>query len=189
MSSASRMLSASMSLNSPLALKVLNGVLFNISWFAVVVGNSIVPAPIVVGVHLAIHFALMGRGRAELGLIACVSVLGVLMDQLLFALGVFVVDGQATLPPVWLSCLWPIFATTLAHAFSGFQGRMVLSAVLGVLGGGGSFVAGTRLSEVDFADPFWGAVILASLWAVMFPLLMMMAARMVPNSDDENATA
>ncbi len=156
---------------------VLNGTLFNISWFAIVLTHSPYIAPLVVAVHLAVHFSLLGRGMAEARFIALVTAIGAALDQVQFALGVFVVDGARSLGPLWLSCLWPVFATTLGHAFAGFRTRTVTAALVGGIGGGGSYVAGTRLSDVGFADPLLGPIALGVTWAVMFPLLLRLAAR------------
>ncbi|MFT4614325.1 MAG: hypothetical protein ACI9NT_001470 [Bacteroidia bacterium] len=173
-------------INSPTALKVVNGLLFNVSWFTLVMAHNVVPAPVVAAVHLAVHFALMGRGKSELLLIILVGCAGALLDQALFAFGVFLVDGQHALPPLWLSCLWPVFATTLLHAFSGFHYRPVLALLLGAVGGTTSYVAGASLSDVSFADPFWGPVTLAVIWGVLFPLMMMLARR---DAETSNAPA
>lgn len=154
---------------------VLNGTLFNISWFAIVLTHSPYIAPLVVALHLAIHFSLLGRGWPEARFIALVTAIGAALDQGQFALGVFVVEGARSLGPLWLSCLWPVFATTLAHAFAGFRTRTVPAALVGGLGGGGSYLAGTRLSNVDFADPVLGPIILGVTWAVAFPLLLRLA--------------
>ena len=149
-----------------------NGLLFNVTWLVIVVTASPVIAPLAAALHLAVHFALMGKGIPELKVVAQVSVLGIIIDQLLFYLGVFTVAGAPALPPVWLSCLWPVLATTLMHAFSGLQGRYALAAVFGAVGGAASFVAGTRLTSVAFASAVYGPVIIAAVWAVLFPLLL-----------------
>lgn len=159
-------------------VKLTNGTLFNVSWFAVVTTASVLVAPLVVVLHIAIHYALVGFRRRELVLIGAVTALGLVIDQILFRTGVFTLDGVLSAPPLWLTCLWPLLATTLMHAFSVLQQRHVLAVVMGAVGGGLSYLAGTRLSIVDFADPFWGPIILASLWAVLMPSLLFLAARL-----------
>ncbi|MCB1844241.1 MAG: DUF2878 family protein, partial [Halioglobus sp.] len=52
------------------------------------------------------------------------------------------------------------------------------------VGGAGSYVAGARLSDVEFAAPLAGTLILAGLWGVLFPLLLKLAARWVPGDGD-----
>jgi hypothetical protein len=164
-------------------LKFANAVLFNISWLAIVVTQSAGVALAIVALHLAAHFTFVGRGRTEVLLVALVSVIGFALDQLLFLLGVFNLAGQDAAAPLWLSCLWPVFATTLMHAFGSLQHRPVLAALIGAAGGALSYVAGTRLSAVEFADPLWGPVAVAALWALLFPLLLALSARLGRASD------
>ena len=53
------------------------------------------------------------------------------------------------------------------------------------MGGGGSYIAGTRLSDVDFAHPLIGPVVLGVIWAVLFPLLLRLAVRFMEELRDE----
>tara|TARA_R110002073_G_scaffold1286_2_gene9042 strand:+ start:344 stop:883 length:540 start_codon:yes stop_codon:yes gene_type:complete len=161
---------------------VTNAIFFNISWFVIVVTQSALIGPAQAVLHLLLHFWLIGRGVAELRLIAVVLVLGIGVDQLMFASGVLSAPG-VSLAPVWLSCLWPVFATTLCHAFRGFHDRTVLAVLLGAFGGAGSYVAGARLSEVDIASPVIGTLVLALVWGVLFPLLLKLAAHWVPEHE------
>ncbi len=151
---------------------LLNAMMFNVTWLIIVTTESSLLAPAMVALHLLVHFAVMGKGRVELRLIAQVTLLGVALDQLLFHFEVFLVSGRAALPPLWLTCLWPVLATTLMHAFSGLQNRHVFAALLGAIGGAASFVAGTRLTAVSFESTLWGPFIIAVLWAVLFPVLL-----------------
>jgi hypothetical protein len=151
---------------------ILNGLMFNVTWLVIVTSESPVVAPVVALLHLLIHFAVMGKGYIELRVIAQVTLIGVVLDQLLFYFQVFNVSGQAALPPLWITCLWPVLATTFMHAFSGLQSRYVLAALLGGIGGAASFIAGTRLTSVAFESALYGPLVIAVLWAVIFPLLL-----------------
>lgn len=117
-----------------------------------------------------------------------VSLIGLTIDQILFAAGVFLSPTSVAFAPLWISCLWPVLATTLMHAFSALQSRLILASIAGAIGGGMSYIAGTRLSDVDFASPLWGPVFMAALWSFLFPLLLMVArsknpAEVVSNAD------
>jgi hypothetical protein len=163
--------------------RLANAALFNLSWFAIVVTQQAAIALAVVALHLVAHVVLVGRDRGEMLLIALVSLIGVALDQLLFLLGVFNVGGQSALAPLWLSCLWPVFATTLLHAFASLQGRPWIAALVGGVGGAVSYVAGVHLSDVEFASALWGPVIVGVLWALLFPLLLAWAARLSRSAD------
>lgn len=163
---------------------VANAIFFNISWFVIVITHSPIIGPAQALMHLLLHFWLIGRGTSEVRLIGVVVAIGLVIDQLLFASGVLVVAGAAAAAPIWLSCLWPVFATTLSHAFRSFQQRTALAVLFGAVGGAGSYVAGARLSDVEFAAPLAGTLILAAIWGVLFPLLLKLAARWVPGDAD-----
>jgi hypothetical protein len=157
---------------APIAYTLVNGLMFNITWFAIVTTESVVVAPILAALHLLIHFTLMGKGFVELKVIAQVTLIGIVLDQLLFYLNVFTVEGVPALPPLWLSCIWPVLATTFMHAFAGLQTRYWLASALGAVGGAFSFIAGTGLTSVAFESDLLGPVIIGALWAVLFPLLL-----------------
>lgn len=169
-------------MNRTLLYTVVNGLLFNVTWLVIVATQSSIIAPLAAALHLLVHFAVMGNGYREVKVIAQVTLVGVIIDQLLFYLGVFTLAGAPALPPLWLSCLWPVLATTLMHAFSGLQNRYVLAAALGGVGGAASFIAGTRLTSVAFESALYGPVIIAVVWALVFPLLLQIPRL---NSDDE----
>jgi hypothetical protein len=149
--------------------------MFNISWLAIVSSETLWVALPVVLAHLAIHQLWLVRGWREPLFILAVSLFGVLLDQFLFAIGVFTLEGERALAPLWLSCLWPVLATTFNHAFSTLQRNPLLAAVLGAAGGLGSYYAGTAMSAVDFGDPAVGLVAISLLWAVLFPALAVAA--------------
>lgn len=151
---------------------IINGLMFNITWLVIVTSESAVIAPFAALLHLLIHFAVMGKGYIELKVVFQVALIGVVVDQLLFYFQVFTVAGSAALPPVWMFCLWPVLATTVMHAFSALQGRHLLAAVLGGVGGVASFIAGTRMTGVEFASALFGPAIIAVVWAGLFPLLL-----------------
>jgi hypothetical protein len=151
---------------------IINSLMFNITWLAIVMTQSSVLAPGIVVLHLLAHFALMGKGQPELRLIVLTSICGFALDQLLFRAGIFTLAGVSSHAPVWLSCLWPVLATTLMHTFSGLSKRLLLAVAVGAIGGAASYTAGTRMSEVAFGSAQFGPLILASLWAILFPLLL-----------------
>lgn len=156
---------------------ILNGLLFNISWFAIVSTHSATLAPAIAALHLTLHFLLIGRGRQEAFFIAAVTLFGALLDQTLFYSGVFTISGQPALGPLWITCLWPVVATTCMHAFSGLNGRLWLAVLCGGIGGAGSYIAGTSLSDVSFGSATWGPWIMGGLWAILFPALLSVASR------------
>ena len=156
----------------PAARALANGLLFNISWFAIVATHSNTLAPIIAGAHLLVHFMFFGTGRNEVLLILGITLVGLLLDNLMFAAGIFIVAGVPAPSPWWLSCLWPVLGTTLMHAFSTLQQRLILASIVGAAGGTASYMGGTRLSDIDFGDPIFGPMTIALIWAIAFPALL-----------------
>lgn len=77
------------------------------------------------------------------------------------------------LPPLWLTCLWVLFGTTMGYAMRVFHGRLWTSAAVGALFAPMSYFGGARLAGVPLMQPEWFALLLiALLWAVIFPLLI-----------------
>ncbi len=92
-----------------------NALLFQLGWFACVLGARH-PALLAVAVAcLVTHLSCLAR-PGEVRLIVAVSLCGWLTDSLLLALGVFEFGGHRWLPPFWLLLLWPVFACTLRHS-------------------------------------------------------------------------
>jgi len=162
---------------------IANAILFNLSWLAIVLTQSPIIAPLIVALHLLLHCSVMGKGKGELRLIAGVTLGGAIIDQMMFKAGVFNLAGQPGLAPLWMTCLWPVFATTLMHSFAVLQNRVWLAAACGALGGALSYIAGVRLSAMEFASPLWGPVLVGILWSAVFPLLLQIAARLQDQRD------
>ncbi len=160
-----------------MSYRLLNGVMFNIAWLGIVISQSSLIAPAVVIALLTAHLALMGKGPREWRFIAGFALTGFCVDQLLFRTGLFTVAGSVASPPLWMTCLWPALGTTFMHAFAALTDRPFLAAVVGGVGGGASYIAGTRLTEVAFAADISGPIIVAVLWAIIFPVALGIANR------------
>ena len=181
-----RVMSAQERPDDEVASMLANGLLFNISWLAIVYTHSLIPATAIAISHLSLHFILVGYGIIEARLVFDVSLIGFLLDQCLFAAGMLTVAGELSFAPLWISCLWPVLATTLMHVFSGLRRRPVLACAVGAVGGAGSYMLGTRLSDVEFASQFCGPIIMAVSWAIIFPALLAAAAR--PDCDQRDSS-
>lgn len=154
---------------------LINGLMFNLSWLVIVANHSDALAMLVVAVHLCLHFLLFAGGWREALLVLGVSLVGYVIDQWVFLSGILVQTSGLTSPPLWLSCLWPVFATTLLHLFAFLINRPLLAIPLGALGGSLSYVAGSRLANVQFVAWPEGPLVLALLWALLMPFLVVTA--------------
>lgn len=150
--------------------------MFNLSWFLIVSSQNAAVSWLVALAHVLVHLAVFGRGRGEVLLIIAAGLYGLLLDQVLFVAGVLKAPGLGA--PLWLSALWPVFACTLLHAFSGLRTRPLLASVVGAVGGYASYRLGASLSAIEFGSP-GAAIVIALLWAGLFPLALIVAESFV----------
>ena len=157
--------------------KVFNASLFNIAWLVCVIfGNlAAVMACVVV---LFLHFFLVSRNPSEASLLIKVFIFGWLIDTTLFSGRILASDGGGIFPPLWLSCLWLLFATTLNHCFAWFQHHKIAAVIVGAIAGPSSYFAGCQLSAVAIGEPSSTSLLIISLfWAVIFPVVLSWANR------------
>jgi hypothetical protein len=103
-----------------------------------------------------------------------VTATGMLVDQLLFILRVLVSDAGAA-APLWLSALWPVFATTCMHAFARLGRDLRVAALVGGAGGYASYRVGVGVSDIAFGCSPGSGLVLAALWGVLFPSLLVLS--------------
>jgi hypothetical protein len=153
-----------------------NAVLFQLGWFACVLGGNsywlIVPVAV-----LLVHVLWTSAWAAEGKLLLWVTGLGVLLDSSLLMLGVFDFATQGPLIPLWLALLWAVLATTLNHCLAWAATPWWRASLLGAVGGPMSYYAGSQMAGVNLPLGLWPSMLLlAALWAVVFPGLLWLAA-------------
>jgi hypothetical protein len=74
--------------------------------------------------------------------------------------------------------LWVAFATTLNASMNWLKGRRLLAFVFGAVGGPLAYFAGAKLGGVTFHDPAMALAALALGWAIITPVLVLIAQRL-----------
>lgn len=162
----------------PLTTKLLNVTIYQVGWFCCVLGAAwgfpiagALCALLLAGLHLLL--AVCRKNEALLMLAACL--LGILIDSLQQALGLFSFTRDPVWPfwlPLWVVVIWAQFATLLRYALHWLTGRYGLAAVLGGLGGPLAYWGGIRLGAASFGDkPILTIMTLSLVWALVTPLL------------------
>lgn len=155
-----------------------------IGWLACVLGGAQgLPAlgPVVVAGIVAIHLFLAEKPGIELRLIAIVALIGLAWDSALVATGFMsypsgtVVTGLA---PYWIVAMWVLFATALNVGLSWLKGNLLLASLFGGVGGALAFFGGYRLGGVYMPDLAAGLAAQAVGWAIIMPLLTVIASRL-----------
>lgn len=161
--------------------KLVNVVLFQIAWFAAVLGAArgmLWLGPIVMIPILAIHMALQQNRQGEMKLLLAAGVLGFLFDTIFVAGGVFT-PLQHLFPrpfsPPWMVCLWLNFAATLNVSMAWLSGRYLLAAAFGAIGGPLAYYSGAGLGATEALPTPNGMLLLAVGWGLMTPLLVWLA--------------
>ena len=162
---------------------LLNFVLFQAGWFACVIGagEGISWLPLAATTALlVVHLSfVVGDGARELRLLAAVTVGGSVLSAfnvangaVRFAPGLFEVAGV----PVWIVCLWALFATLLRHSLAWLRGRPALAALAGLIGSPLSYSAAAGLGAVAIHPEFArGPLVLGLTWAVAVPAAVAVA--------------
>jgi Protein of unknown function (DUF2878) len=160
-----------------------NFVLFQIGWFACVLGAAhdrpwigVLSVALIAAWHLA-------RARfpaREAILLTLAAACGVVFDSTLSQLGIahftsgVVVAGLA---PLWMIALWILFATTLNVSLRWLHSRLAMAAALGFVGGALAYYSGVRLGAMTLTPPGTALAIVALGWSLLTPLLLAAARR------------
>lgn len=150
--------------------RLLNLALFQLGWLICLYGGDGWALMCCV-LLLLVHTRFVMTDTREVAIILCFTALGCAVDSLLSLAGVFLFDNDVLVIPLWLVCIWSLFATTLCHGFLWLRERLLLASLLGGVFGTASYVAGSKIAAVSFGMPFWLTVtVLALVWAMIFPL-------------------
>ena len=153
-----------------------NILLFQFGWFACVLGGN-ETALITTIVILTIHVRWIGEWKKEREVLVISLLLGSAIDSFLGNLNILVFSGECRLLPVWLACLWLLFATTLRHSLDWTRQHRFAGALIGMTGGPVSYFAGSKLTDVELMQPPWlTLLILSAIWAAVIPVLQTFSA-------------
>lgn len=160
--------------------KFWNFVLFQLGWFACIIGaaNHQVFWPVIITwVYLAIHIWRSDQASSEMGLMLKASIFGVSADSLISLSGFIVFDDawpSHYLSPIWMWTLWALFASTINGSLSWLRGKPLLGAALGVIAGPLSYEAGIRMGAASWGPngQIGGLIVLAVVWGMAVPVFL-----------------
>ena len=160
---------------------ILNVVAFQVGWFLSVQGAARgFPwlGPLSVMMVLALHLSQSPRRLAEVTLALATGAFGFLFDSVLAAGGVFSPVRYwmpAPLSPIWMVLLWVNFATLLNVSLKWLQGRYVLAALLGAVGGPAAYYGGAKPGATQDAFTMGDILVLSAAWSCAVPAVFHMA--------------
>lgn len=140
---------------------------FQVYWFAAVLGgNRWLPFLLLL---LILHFLLSPSRRTDLRVIS-LALVGVIVDGGLTLLGVF----EFNQPPIWLAALWIEFVLSIGHSLVYLRRlKIYWLPAIGACAGSYAYLISWNLGAVELPlGPLYSGLIIASVWAVMLPLLV-----------------
>jgi len=158
--------------------KFWNFVLFQLGWFACVLGaanQKVLWAASGTLAYIAFHVWRSHSPRLELNLLIKAVLYGVSADTLLIYLGLLNFGDEWPSPylsPVWMWILWALVASTVNGSLSWLRDRPILGAVLGAICGPMSYEAGIRMGAGSWGSngELGGFLLTGVIWGLAIPL-------------------
>jgi hypothetical protein len=172
--------------------KLVNFVLFQLGWFACILGAAhgyVSWAVLFCLAVAAFHLWQSSQPMQEGMLLLKILILGIFADTLLVQTGSLVFESKGLVPslsPIWMWSLWVILGCTLNESMSWLRGRYLLAAALGAITGPLSYLAGVKLGAATWGNETQALVLLGLIWATAMPLLFWWAAK-VPQAKPATA--
>lgn len=151
---------------------VLNGLAFQVSWPVCVLGGNTIAVATTVA-FLAIHLVMVQGRRTEPIFLLCAGAIGFVFDLAL--LRVDLLESTATVQPLWMICLWFLFATTVGFAMRWFDEHIIVAGVFAGIFAPLSYSVGAGLTDIDLMAPAWlTLVLIGCAWAAVLPGLLLL---------------
>ena len=158
--------------------KVLNFVLLQTLWFALVVG--VVYEHILLGLGLFVVFAIwqlhpLNRKQTDIKLAITLAVMGFVLDSLWLQLGLISYEMQwpySFVAPLWIVMLWFAFGLTINHSLAWIFDYKIVGVIIGGLGGPMSYLAAEKFGAVTLNNPVSAFAALAFGWTMVMVLIV-----------------
>jgi hypothetical protein len=155
---------------------LLNAGLFQLGWFACVLGAQRPWLLLIAVACLAVQLLWIAKGFDEWFSLVRVAACGWVLDTALMHFGVLHFSGVAIVLPLWLAILWLLFASTLHHSLNWTRRPWWLGSLAGAIGGPLSYWGGARMADVGLPLGIWPSMLLLAVtWALLMPALHWMA--------------
>jgi len=120
---------------------------------------------------LVIHNRFIISDSVEWKFISVVVLIGCLWDMLMVSAGAIRYEDATVLGiPVWLVCLWLLFATTLMHSLYWMRRYLPLAVMFGALFGPASYWLGSQIAEAELSQPLMESMLTMAVgWGLLFP--------------------
>ena len=159
---------------------LINFVLFQVAWFAGILGASNQMSHLGVAIILlclGIHFWRLPKQemKHEALLVARCLALGFVIDSGLIQTQLMTYASAGPIggiSPLWMCLLWAALAITLNHSLAWLKKSYWLAAILGGITGPLSYLAGIKLGAGSMPNQSITLTVLALIWAIVMPLMV-----------------
>jgi len=153
---------------------LINAVLFQLNWFACVVGgtNDQLWWPLLTLSGMLLQSARSEYRRTDVYLVTGVAAIGLVLDTFWIQIGILDFS-TGDLAPVWIVMMWMGVALTINHSLQWLQGLPILGGVLAAFSAPLCYLGGARLGAVQ-VDP-QGLLLIAVTWFLLFSGLFTLA--------------
>jgi uncharacterized membrane protein YqaE (UPF0057 family) len=163
---------------------IINILLFQLGWFACVLGGAY--GHPLLGSLVAVAIILFHCYRAtdknsEIRLLVLALIIGFVFESIVSWQGLARYDhGQYfdMIAPHWMILMWPLFATTLNLSMSWLKNLApLLVGLFGAAFAPLAYYAGFKLGAVEYHDLVLSLSIISITWAVLLPALVMFSQK------------
>ena len=157
---------------------IINFILFQISWFACVVGAAKqMPwlGVIVVSAIVIWHLSQAKQPKLEVYLLILTLIIGAIYDQTMLQNKLLTYQAHGwsnSLTPPWILALWAEFATILNVSLRWMRGHWLIAILFGAIGGPLAYIGAEKLGAVTVNALPLGYIALSVGWAIITPLLL-----------------
>lgn len=168
---------------------VVNFILFQIGWFACVIGAAKQMPWLGVATVIAIvawHLTQAKQAKQEVQLLLITLVIGGVFDQIMLnhQLITYQAHGwSGMIVPVWILALWAEFVTVLNVSLRWMKGRWLVAVLFGAIGGPLAYMGAEKLGAVTLNHLPISYIALSVGWACLTPLLLKLSQKLDGFSD------
>jgi hypothetical protein len=160
---------------------------FKIGWVACVMfaaAGSPLLATLSVAAVAIFHLLSIKAPLKEALLLLAAAVIGLGWESFMVWTGLVQYPGyeSAVLAPYWIVAMWVLFATTINHGLRWTKRHLGVAAVAGLLGGPLAFFGGMNLGAVEFSHTAAALVMIGLGWALLLPVLTVIADTIIDSS-------
>lgn len=172
----------------PKSQLIINFVLFQIGWFACVLGAAkLTPwlGVLVVAAIVVWHLSQAKQAKPEFILLVIALPIGGIYDQLMLSSNLIIYQSHgwsSNLVPAWILALWALFVTILNVSLRWLKdiksrSKWLVAVLFGAIGGPLAYMGAAKLGAVTLNSTPTSAIALSVGWAILTPLLIFLSQK------------